>query len=88
MFRIRTAYANCCEWHPLFMALMLVHGMYGDMGWTIWLYPAVVAARCFLVAGLVTAPIKKPNSFRLVGATMTYLLSLGLTALILSNFFS
>jgi len=88
MFRIRTAFSNCAEWHPMFMALMLLNGMYVGQAWTIWLYPAVIAARCFLVAGLVTAPMNRPNAFRLIGATLTFLLALILVGLLLSNFFS
>jgi len=83
LFRVRTAFQNCAEWHPLFMALMLVLPMAGSAPWTIWLNPLVVGARCLLVAGLVTEPLHKPNNLRVMGAAFNYVLALAFAALVL-----
>ena len=72
MFRIRTAYSNCTEWHPVLMALLLIVPMAGSPKWAIWINAVVVTARCLAVVGLVTFPIKKPNIFRFLGAALTY----------------
>lgn len=85
MYRIRTAYTNCAEWHPLLTGLMLVNGMYASKPWALWLYPGVVAARCMLIAGLTTAPLDRPNGMRFVGAAGTFALSFVLSGLLIYN---
>ena len=76
LFRLRTAFSNCAEWHPLLMALMLTNGMYAGGMWVLWLYPSAVAARCLLILGLTTASLGKPNAARFLGALGTYIISL------------
>ena len=86
LFRVRTAFSNCAEWHPLLSLLMLLNGYQSGQKWLIWLYPGVVAARCLLIMGLVTAPIKRPTTSRFLGAGLTYLLAIVLSLKLLSNF--
>lgn len=69
----------------MLMAMMLVCGMYSGPAWVLWLYPAVITARCFLVAGLTTAPIIKPNALRFLGASATYLLAFLLAGVLINN---
>ena len=83
LFRVRTAFSNCAEWHPVFMALLLVQPMRGGPSWAVWLGPAVVAARCLMIVGLVTFPLHKPNMFRVLGAGSTYFCALVLSLLLL-----
>ena len=85
MFRLRTAFTNCAEWHPVLMALMLTNGMYAAQRWAVFLYPAAVVARWLLVSGLLIAPIKKPNIWRFSGAALTYLLVILFSVLLLKN---
>jgi uncharacterized membrane protein YecN with MAPEG domain len=87
MFRIRTAYDNCSEWHPQFMVLMPLIAIAGGPAWSIWVYPAVVSARLLVVAGLVTFPVVKPNIYRFSGAALTYLTSLTLVFLLFWSYF-
>ncbi|HIB63840.1 MAG TPA: MAPEG family protein [Phycisphaerales bacterium] len=87
LYRLRTAFSNCAEWHPILIALMLLSGMYASQKWSIWLYPAVVAGRCFHVLGLVAHPLHRPNATRVVGATLTYLLTIGLSLLVINDVF-
>lgn len=86
LFQVRTAFSNCAEWHPILIVLILLNGMNSGQKWIIWLYPAAVAARCFLVMGLVTAPIVKPNVWRLMGAGLTYLLTIVLSLTLVAEF--
>lgn len=86
LYRVRTAFSNCAEWHPLLIALMLVLQMGGGPGWSIWISPVVVLARYLLVVGLTTFPLHKPNVLRFLGALLTYALTLLLCALILHSY--
>lgn len=86
MFRIRTAFSNCAEWHPVLMALLLVLPMGGSPKWAIWLNPLAVAGRYLLVCGLVTAPIVKPNALRFSGAAITVICCLVMIGLVLAGF--
>lgn len=85
IFRIRTAFGNCAEWHPMLMAMMLVNGMYAGPAWVLWLYPTVVAARCLLILGLTTAPVTRPNPARFLGALGTYILAFLLAGLLINS---
>lgn len=85
MYRIRTAYTNCCEWHPVLIALMVLSAWNLANAWVLWLYQGVVAARCLLIAGLTTAPLHKPNMMRFLGAAATYLLVIILSVLLITN---
>lgn len=80
LFKVRTAFGNCAEWHPLLMILMLVQAMQFMYGyapaWTVWIAPLVVAGRFTLVTGLLTFPLDRPNLFRVTGAGLTYLCGL------------
>lgn len=87
LYRVRTAFSNCAEWHPTLIALMLISGMYASQKWSIWLYPAVVAGRCLHVLGLVAHPLDRPNTTRVLGAAMTYLLTIGLALLVINDVF-
>lgn len=84
--RVRLAFSNCAEWHPIFFALLLVLPMGGAPKWSIWLSPAVVAARYLMVAGLVTFTPKKPNIVRFLGAGGTYVLALLLSGLVIATY--
>ncbi len=86
LFRARLAFSNCAEWHPIFFALLLVLPMGGAPKWSIWLSPAVVAARYLMVAGLVTFPPNKPNIVRVLGAVGTYLTALLLSGLVIATY--
>ncbi len=81
--RVRTAFSNCTEWHPILIALMLVLQMGGGPGWSIWISPVVVLARYMLVVGLTTFPPHKPNALRFLGAALTYALTGLLCGLVL-----
>lgn len=83
LYRVSTAYRNCAEWHPMFMALMLVLPMGGAPEWSIWLPAAVVAARYLLVMSLVTLPLSKGNIPRVIGAGLNYIVGLLLAILVL-----
>lgn len=87
LFRVRTAFSNCAEWHPLLMALLLVLPMAGGPPWSIWLGPLAVAARCLQVTGLATFPVVKPNFFRFTGTALTFLVSLLMIVLLIVPFF-
>ncbi len=77
-----TAFRNCCEWHPMFMALMLVLPMGGAPAWSVWLPAGVVLARCLLVYALLFWPLSRPNTLRVLGATLNYLFGGLLVALV------
>lgn len=87
LFRVRTAFNNCAEWHPILMILMVLLSFYAGEKWVIFLYPVVVTGRCFHVMGLVSAPITKPNMSRLLGATLTYLTCLVMAILLVKGVF-
>lgn len=84
--KLRTAFSNCSEWHPLLIILMLVLQISGAPSWATWLAPAVVAARCFLIVGLTTYPPHRSNLFRILGASCTYLLTIAYAILILKTY--
>ncbi len=70
--RVSTAFTNCCEWHPVLMAMMLVLPMGAVPHFSIWLPAVVVATRCLHVVGLTTFPLNRANAFRFLGALGTY----------------
>lgn len=84
--RIRTAFSNCAEWHPIFYALLLVLPMGGAPKWSVWMAPVVVAARCLITVGLATFTLDRPNMMRVAGAGLTYLSAIVLTVLVLIGF--
>ena len=84
--RVRTAFSNCAEWHPLLIALMLVLQMGGAPGWSVWLSPLAVVARYLLVIGLVTYSNKRPNLARFLGAAGTYACVIVLAVLVLVTY--
>ena len=84
--RVRTAFSNCAEWHPLLIALMLVLQMGGAPGWSVWLSPLAVVARYLLVIGLVTYSNKRPNLVRFLGAAGTYVCVIALAVLVLVTY--
>jgi uncharacterized membrane protein YecN with MAPEG domain len=83
--RIRTAFSNCAEWHPLLMLLTLMQA-YGGPAWSIWLPALVVAARCLMVVGLTTYPNSRPNLFRVLGAAGTYAMTFLLSVMIIVTY--
>lgn len=87
MFRIRTAFNNCSEWHPMLMISMLLLQFYGTHAWTVWLGPVVVAGRWLTVVGLTIAPIVKPNAYRAIGGLLTMGVSLLYAILLLTEYF-
>lgn len=84
--RVRLAFSNCAEWHPVFYALLLVLPMDGGPKWSVFLSPAVVATRYLLVAGLITFNPKKPNMVRFLGAVGNYILALLLSGLVIATY--
>lgn len=81
--RLRVAFSNCAEWHPLLIVLMLLLQISGAPSWSVWLSPLVVMSRYLMVAGLVTYPNTRPNGLRLAGAVGTYTLTLTLCIMVL-----
>lgn len=83
--KLRIAYSNCAEWHPIFYVLLLVQPWAGGSKGAIWLPTVVVSARCLFVMGILTFNIKKPNLFRFGGAALTYLSVILLSVTIIMN---
>ena len=83
LYRAIVAHRNASEYTPIFCILIVVAQMAYAPTWTIWLGPLVVLVRVIHAFGIVQFTLRKPNPFRRLGATFTYLLGLLLAGLIL-----
>jgi uncharacterized membrane protein YecN with MAPEG domain len=86
MHRAVRAHANTAEYAPFLAILFLWHGAHQPASWILATIVIATAARILLVLGLLTvSPLDKPNPARFIGALMTYLCGLALTAAMLTT---
>jgi uncharacterized membrane protein YecN with MAPEG domain len=81
MHRAVRAHANTAEYVPLFCVLFLWLGTHQPATWVVAVIVIATGARFLLVAGLLFWPtLARPNPARFLGALVTYLAGIALSA--------
>jgi uncharacterized membrane protein YecN with MAPEG domain len=81
VYRLVRAHGNATEYAPMLAVLMLFVGSREPSEWLLWVMGITTAARYVHVGGMLTGPaLDKINPFRFVGALLTYLGGLILSA--------
>src|SRR5450432_3887662 len=73
------AHGNAAEYIPIFVALFLYFNSFGATGWIPWVVTAITVSRILHPIGMFVSPdLHKPQVFRFLGATGTYVGGLAL----------
>jgi uncharacterized membrane protein YecN with MAPEG domain len=83
LHKIVRAHGNTAEYAPLLAILMLVSAQLEPATWVLWVMGVGTLARYLIAVGLMIGSLDKANPARFLGAFLTYVCGLALTANVL-----
>ena len=80
------AHGNTAEYAPMFAVLFLIAGMRNSAPWMLWVVWIATVSRYLIAAGIIVAPMDKPQPLRFAGAIGTYISGIVLSVALLLGF--
>lgn len=74
LHKVIRAHGNTAEYAPMLAILIYVAALQNPASWVVWMMWIATAGRYLIIIGLLAfKTLVKPNPFRMIGATATYI---------------